>query len=445
MRFLREKGPQLLTALVALVLACALAALLTGADRAVPENPAEQANQAASHVPWTGEGYTAPAQQLVGSDDAQEQPPDALTVELPPEPEPPEPEEPDEPERPDEPDSTTEPDDEPAESGESEDGEPREGDEGTAVPGEEGDEGPEVLQFEDDPAQVPPEAPADDADDDAVAGEDVQLPPDDPEVDPNEGKYPEIWTDLLDNEVIGQDWRTFTVRATDYQGRTLGSKKVRVTANDARLYATADDGYEIRYRLPVDAADVAVSIRATDAKGRSTILDLTVHRSEEDAEQVVDGTITLSVEAGTVGLGTLLGPMQVDFYEGEQLPSVLGRALGEHGFGMVYKGSLDRGFHLQHITRAGITDGWEIPEALLAHLEEAGYTPSDYHQDSLGEYDFSGTSGWMYSVNDVYLDTGMASYYPADGDEVRVRFTLYRGSDIGGASSGGGPVWDEEW
>ena len=237
------------------------------------------------------------------------------------------------------------------------------------------------------------------------------------------------------------------MRATDWEGRYIDSSGVRVTAasggNDpARLYVTSDDGYELKYRLPVDARDVAVAIRATDAKGRSSVLELTVHRAEEDAEEVVDGSITLTLEAGTVGLGTLYGPVEVDFYEGEQMSSVFCRAMDEAGFGVIYRGSIERSFYLQHVTRAGITDGWEIPARLQEHLDEVGYTPTDYHQDSLGEYDFTGTAGWMYSVNDVLMSTNMSNFYPADGDEVRVRFTLYRGSDIGGDD---GPQWDEEW
>ena len=318
---------------------------------------------------------------------------------------------------------------------------------------------PQTIIYDDDDGEdddpVGPPAPSDDDDD---TGEGARVPdPDpgqgpggqepDPEPDPDEGKYPIITTDLKDGEVIGQDWRTFSVRATDFAGRTLMTDNVRVTvATDGgeptRLYASGDDGYEIRYRLPVDGANVAVSIRATDAKRRASVLDLTVHRAEEDVAEVVDGSITFSLEAGTVGLGRLLGPMEVEFYEGEQMSSVLVRTLSENGFGAIYKGSVQRSFYLQHVTRAGITDGWEIPNKLMQHLEEVGFTPSDYHEDSLGEFDFTGTSGWMYSVNDVFMSTNMSNYYPADGDEVRIRFTLYRGSDIGGDD---GPQWDEEW
>ena len=48
-------------------------------------------------------------------------------------------------------------------------------------------------------------------------------------------------------------------------------------------------------------------------------------------------------------------------------------------------------------------------------------------------------SGWMYFVNGEYMNVGMSSYFPGDGDEVRIRFTLYSGADLGVGSDG--EVW----
>ncbi|MFR8222787.1 MAG: DUF4430 domain-containing protein [Blautia faecis] len=41
-------------------------------------------------------------------------------------------------------------------------------------------------------------------------------------------------------------------------------------------------------------------------------------------------------------------------------------------------------------------------------------------------------SGWLYSVNGEYMNVGMSSYFPADGDEVRLRFSFIPGADVGG-------------
>ncbi len=285
-----------------------------------------------------------------------------------------------------------------------------------------------------------------DSDDDDADQEGAEKPQEESK-DPDEGKYPIIATDLEDGEVVSQKYRTFFVRATNYKGKYLDASHVTVTVIPAggeskKLYSTSDDGYKVGYKLNMDADMYTVTIKATDKKGLSSIATYTIKKGEAD-EPVPDGDITFSLEASTVGLGTLIGPVKVEFYQGEQLPYVIDRALKEHGYTYRYKGDYERGFYLKHVVKNGITDGAKIPDDLLEKLEEAGYTPSDYHQDSLGEYDFSGQAGWIYSVNGANMSTGMSSYYPADGDEVRIRFSLYNGADIGGGVGTGS--FGKEW
>ena len=52
---------------------------------------------------------------------------------------------------------------------------------------------------------------------------------------------------------------------------------------------------------------------------------------------------------------------------------------------------------------------------------------------SLGAGDFTKHAGWMYQVNGEVLESGMSGYIPTNGDEVRIRFTLYFGYDLGGS------------
>ena len=40
-----------------------------------------------------------------------------------------------------------------------------------------------------------------------------------------------------------------------------------------------------------------------------------------------------------------------------------------------------------------------------------------------------------------YMNIGMSGYFPADGDEVRLRFTLYSGADLGVGDNG--EVWGD--
>ena len=39
------------------------------------------------------------------------------------------------------------------------------------------------------------------------------------------------------------------------------------------------------------------------------------------------------------------------------------------------------------------------------------------------------------------MNVGMSAYFPGDGDEVRLRFTLYSGADLGVGSDG--EVWGD--
>ena len=70
------------------------------------------------------------------------------------------------------------------------------------------------------------------------------------------------------------------------------------------------------------------------------------------------------------------------------------------------------------------------------HLEAANCQMTDHDNDWLGEYDFTMDSGWLYFVNGEYMNVGMAGYFPADGDSVRLRFSLYAGADVGAGQNG---------
>ena len=252
-----------------------------------------------------------------------------------------------------------------------------------------------------------------------------------PREDPEEGKYPVIASDLTDGETVGGSYRTFYVRAVDYRGSYISSGSLAVTGNGERLYASADDGDVVRYRMDLTDGGNTVVIQAVDQDGRKTAVSYTIYRGE-DQEQVPAGTVTFSLEATTVGLGCLIGPAQEYFYEGEQLSYVIDRVLQNHGYTYRYDGSLTSGFYLKHVISPGITNGCSIPPELEQKLSDANCPRKEYHTDSLGEFDFTNNSGWMYQVNGVYMNSGISTYYPADGDVVRIRFSLYGGADVGG-------------
>lgn len=263
-----------------------------------------------------------------------------------------------------------------------------------------------------------------------------------PQTDPEEENYPVIATDLTDGETVNASYRTFYVQATDHYGNSLGAVSVEVAGNGQKLSFQGEPAAGIlAYRLELVEGANTIDIKATDEEGWTTTLPtFTIYKGEEEAPETA-GSITISIEAGTVGLGTILPATSISFYQGEQLSSVLLRLLQDTGFDWRNDGNVTGGFYLKAIGRGGISAGAAIPEDLLAHLKEVNCQLSDHDANWLGEFDFTMDSGWLYSVNGEYMNVGMSAYFPADGDEVRLRFSLYSGADVGGGT--GGETWGD--
>ena len=265
---------------------------------------------------------------------------------------------------------------------------------------------------------------------------------DDPEPAPEENKYPSVATDLENGETVNASYRTFFVQAFDYHGNVLSSSALEVYGNGEKLYSIGTDAQGIvSYRIELEDGANTVSIKVTDSEGWSTTIpEYTIYKGE-DGQQEPEGTISLSIEAGTVGLGNLLGPEAVEYYQGESMASVLLRVLDENGFDWRNIGEANSGFYLRSIGRSGLTAGAAIPEELLAHLTEVNSQLTEHDNDWLGEFDFTMDSGWLYFVNGEHMNNGMSAYFPADGDVVRLRFSLYAGADVGAGQNG--ETWGE--
>lgn len=263
-----------------------------------------------------------------------------------------------------------------------------------------------------------------------------------PTQEPEEDHYPTIATDLTDGETVNAAYRTFYVQAVDWYGNSLSSTSLEVYGNGERLSSKGEPSPGIlAYRLDLNEGSNTVTIKATDDEGWSTTLPtFTIYKGDESQEEPA-GSITVSIEAGTVGLGTILPATSIDFYQGEQLSSVVLRLLQNSGFDWRNDGSATGGFYLKAIGRGGITSGASIPDDLMAHLTEVNCQLSGHDANWLGEFDFTMNSGWMYFVNGEYMNIGMSGYFPADGDEVRLRFTLYSGADLGVGDNG--EVWGD--
>lgn len=268
------------------------------------------------------------------------------------------------------------------------------------------------------------------------------MPSPEPTQEPEEDHYPEIATDLTDGETVNGDYRTFYVQATDWYGNSLPSTSLEIYGNGERLSSKGEPSTGVfAYRLDLNEGSNTVNIKATDEEGWSTTLPTFTIYKGEDGQDEPAGSITVSIEAGTIGLGTILPATSIDYYQGEQLSSVVLRLLQNTGFDWRNNGSATGGFYLKAIGRGGIASGAAIPDDLMEHLKKVNCQLSSHDANWIGEFDFTMNSGWMYFVNGEYMNVGMSSCFPGDGDEVRLRFTLYSGADLGVGSDG--EVWGD--
>ncbi|WP_050741005.1 Ig-like domain-containing protein [Acetobacterium bakii] len=153
-------------------------------------------------------------------------------------------------------------------------------------------------------------------------------------------------------------------------------------------------------------------------------------------------SITITVETFTLAGGFVVKPTQVALNQGETLGNVLNRVLGSY---LVWNGnSLDGIIGAQSgnvsvpgcISAMGVNDNGELAPTLKS-IMEIGLKSGD----RLGEHDYSSMSGWRCSINNELRGNSIAGYVPAQGDVVRLQFSLWGdGGDLGQTLSGGVPA-----
>lgn len=219
-------------------------------------------------------------------------------------------------------------------------------------------------------------------------------------------------------------------------GQQLYANNYTVSVNGTVVSAPiSQSGYQFGYTAYLSNVGAnTITITATDGDGYAATRSWTVYYEEGTV------TVTVSVEATTVGLGYLVAPTEVTVPGGTDAWTVVQQVLTENGYTVSVSGS-----YLSAIQRSGICSGFfidsELMELIMADgMDEngAGLDPQPFSMDSLGELDFYRWSGWMYSYNGSYPGYGMNVCKPQDGSVIRVRYTLAMGKDIGGYSSANG-------
>lgn len=241
-------------------------------------------------------------------------------------------------------------------------------------------------------------------------------------------KQPLIRTNLKENGIYNQETLNFDVWVTDYRGKALAYSDMEVTVNGVPADYIGEMSRQT-YSTQLRSGANTISIKITDE------YQYTVRKTCTVFYQTGKGRITISLEAGTIGIPYLIKPKEIDVESGVSLSHVLDEFLKAEGFTYSYTGDLDDGFYLAKIHKKNMIKGYKIPSDLAAKIkkDELLFDENGYESLSdLGEFDFCQGSGWMYSINDLYSSYGFNKAYVQDGDVVRIRFTLAYGKDIGG-------------
>ena len=261
-------------------------------------------------------------------------------------------------------------------------------------------------------------------------------------------KEPTITTTIKEGRVYTNTKATIDVWARNANGQKLDKKYVTVTVNDATMTVNWDDSEKTSYNLVFNQGTNTVVVTAIDGNYQKTFI-YTVQ-----CDLNAPTTVTVAIEGFTLGIGYIVEPFSLvldnatltkmaDIYNYESAVEmkenmtaayVLDYVLNINGLDMDYQGRLSSGggFYMEAISGLD-TSNISIPEELLVKLEENGYYPDDYvwEEGTLGEFDITFGSGWMYAVNGVFPNVGFCDYIPQNGDVMRIQFTLALGADLG--------------
>lgn len=232
-----------------------------------------------------------------------------------------------------------------------------------------------------------------------------------------------------DMTIKGSDF-TLNILPLDYLGNRIYHDGITVQLNGSVIYYEGENKFT-DYDLYFNGGINELNIRITDKDGRYTDYSYDINCiSVADGEEL--GEITISVDANVLGLGYLSEPTKITIRQGEAASYTIVKFLEEQGFSCEYSNSLTEGFYLSRINKTGIGIGAKIPQELADEINKNGLGWNDQkYDDSIGEYDYSLGSGWVISVNDIFIGRSLSNAKLKDGYTVRIRFTLAHGKDVG--------------
>ena len=106
------------------------------------------------------------------------------------------------------------------------------------------------------------------------------------------------------------------------------------------------------------------------------------------------------------------------------------RFLHDNGFEVSSRGS-ENSRYLDRIYKEGRFAGGALSEEALAYTEKAGISINGgKDDDSLGEFDYTAGSGWLYSRGGRKPSYAMSAAVFADGEDIELSFSLDFGNDV---------------
>lgn len=165
-----------------------------------------------------------------------------------------------------------------------------------------------------------------------------------------------------------------------------------------------------------------------------------------------DGYLYFTAERSTLGQGLICEPEKVGFYKDENLTQITKRFLGDTA---VFTGG-DSSAYLTAIKDGGAPQDWNeecIPDEIYAYVED--YIDNRAEADTLAAEDYTPYSGYMYTIDNVSMNTYSSSVVLGDdtsggmnfkdGSVVRIMYSIYGwGFDVGLGYEGMGFEWESE-
>ena len=232
---------------------------------------------------------------------------------------------------------------------------------------------------------------------------------------------------------------TLEIAATDYRGNKIYYDGIEVFLNGKKQIVRETSPY-ITYKLNFLDGQNTVKLKVTDDDGRFKEFTYIINYEQPDTNEKI-GTVRVTVDANVLGIGTIVDT-EVDLLAADSAAHVILRAMDKAGIGYRFEGSTESNFYLSHINKPGIGMRYNIPDPLRQAINEEGILWQGREEDpkraldSLGEFDYTSDSGWLIIVDGAFITESASAIDIADGSVIKVRYTLAKGKDIGGAMQG---------